>query len=433
MEQLSATGTPGPASAITHQVADLRRLIDQLQGGTAEAAPAPADEAVQHLETAYEELRVAEEEVRVQQEQITEMLGHREQLHQEHERMLAALPVPVLQTDLEGIVRMVGGAAPALLQARVEQLVGKPLTTLFAPADRPAVRRALTALREGGQDVRSSVVLTDGHTSVELSGARVVGDDRRITWMLTTVHADGRDPGEPHPDLPAALVTLVTLPAQTTGLQALLSEAAHLCRRGFGGRGAVSISTGSPLGPDASAATSQLAQTVDGVQLVAGGGPSAQAFGDVQTTWTARVDDDPRWPELRGQVPEGVVGVLAAPLRTGTVAHGVLAVYLPAPPRVPQDVEAVELLAATTTAVLREVGLRADLRALSDQMARALTSRAVIDQAKGIIMGDRGWDADRAFAHLVSLSSANGLKVRDVAQALVDQLAHDDESDRPSR
>ena len=58
-------------------------------------------------------------------------------------------------------------------------------------------------------------------------------------------------------------------------------------------------------------------------------------------------------------------------------------------------------------------------------MERAIASRAVIDQAKGIIMADKGWDADRAFAHLVSLSSANGLKVRDVAKVVVERLSDD--------
>lgn len=67
------------------------------------------------------------------------------------------------------------------------------------------------------------------------------------------------------------------------------------------------------------------------------------------------------------------------------------------------------------------------LRALSDsvreveQLRRALTSRATIDQAKGILMARRRIDADEAFRALVVMSNQTNVPLADVAKALVYQ------------
>jgi AmiR/NasT family two-component response regulator len=52
-------------------------------------------------------------------------------------------------------------------------------------------------------------------------------------------------------------------------------------------------------------------------------------------------------------------------------------------------------------------------------MYAAMESRAVIEQAKGIIMGERRCTADDAFALLTKVSQDSNRKVRDVAAALV--------------
>jgi len=51
-----------------------------------------------------------------------------------------------------------------------------------------------------------------------------------------------------------------------------------------------------------------------------------------------------------------------------------------------------------------------------------MESRAVIEQAKGIIMGDRRCGADEAFAILTKISQDSNRKLRDVAAALVAQV-----------
>ena len=55
-------------------------------------------------------------------------------------------------------------------------------------------------------------------------------------------------------------------------------------------------------------------------------------------------------------------------------------------------------------------------------LGEALTSRAVIDMAKGIVMGERKCGPDAAFAHLRRISQTEHRKLRDVAQDLIDQV-----------
>jgi AmiR/NasT family two-component response regulator len=52
-----------------------------------------------------------------------------------------------------------------------------------------------------------------------------------------------------------------------------------------------------------------------------------------------------------------------------------------------------------------------------------LTSRAVIDQAKGILMGQHRVGADEAFDILRTTSQRENRKLRDLAQELVDRAS----------
>ncbi len=61
----------------------------------------------------------------------------------------------------------------------------------------------------------------------------------------------------------------------------------------------------------------------------------------------------------------------------------------------------------------------AELRAEITQLQGALLTRAVIDQAKGLLMGVHGCDSEDAFAVLSRVSQHHNVKLRVVAAALV--------------
>ena len=64
------------------------------------------------------------------------------------------------------------------------------------------------------------------------------------------------------------------------------------------------------------------------------------------------------------------------------------------------------------------------LRDMVTNLRQALSSRSVIDQAKGILMARHGYDADEAFAALSELSQQENVKVRDLAVLLTEQAQH---------
>jgi GAF domain-containing protein len=58
---------------------------------------------------------------------------------------------------------------------------------------------------------------------------------------------------------------------------------------------------------------------------------------------------------------------------------------------------------------------------LARDMAEAMRSRAVIEQAKGMLMSDKRISADEAFEQLTRLSQHANIKLRDVAQRMVNE------------
>ncbi|MFM9448403.1 ANTAR domain-containing protein [Streptomyces acidiscabies] len=60
-----------------------------------------------------------------------------------------------------------------------------------------------------------------------------------------------------------------------------------------------------------------------------------------------------------------------------------------------------------------------ELRARNDQLSQALVSRAVIDQARGMVMALAPCSSERAWDLLVEVSQRCNVKLRDVAAALV--------------
>ncbi|MCD9875407.1 ANTAR domain-containing protein [Streptomyces guryensis] len=60
-----------------------------------------------------------------------------------------------------------------------------------------------------------------------------------------------------------------------------------------------------------------------------------------------------------------------------------------------------------------------ELRAGNEQLGRALVSRAVIDQARGMVMALAACSSERAWDLLVDVSQRCNVKLRDVAAALV--------------
>jgi AmiR/NasT family two-component response regulator len=77
------------------------------------------------------------------------------------------------------------------------------------------------------------------------------------------------------------------------------------------------------------------------------------------------------------------------------------------------------LLAAHATLALQAAQAFFASKDLAVRMQEAMGSRAVIEQAKGVLMRELACDADTAFQHLVERSQRSNTKLRDVAAQVV--------------
>ncbi|MFC8194118.1 ANTAR domain-containing protein [Streptomyces sp. NPDC060006] len=77
------------------------------------------------------------------------------------------------------------------------------------------------------------------------------------------------------------------------------------------------------------------------------------------------------------------------------------------------------MTAGTSTGDAALVAEILELRAKNEQLSQALASRAVIDQARGMVMVLAPCSSERAWSLLVDVSQHCNVKLRDVAAALV--------------
>ena len=123
---------------------------------------------------------------------------------------------------------------------------------------------------------------------------------------------------------------------------------------------------------------------------------------------------DSRWPHFGGRVARmGVHSALSLPLVVGDQVIGAINSY--AYSRDAFGEHAVQLgsqFAGPAAVSVYNAQLLADAQERTKQLQRALGSRAVIDQAIGIIRSRSGGSAEEAFDRLARLSQAENVKLR---------------------
>jgi hypothetical protein len=87
----------------------------------------------------------------------------------------------------------------------------------------------------------------------------------------------------------------------------------------------------------------------------------------------------------------------------------------------PDAVRIGELFARPAAVSVHNAQVLAESQRLAAQLAEALTSRAVIDQALGIVMSRTGASAEEAFDRLRVMSQSRHVKVAEVSRVLVEE------------
>lgn len=214
-----------------------------------------------------------------------------------------------------------------------------------------------------------------------------------------------------------ALARMAALPSEEPDSRRLLARLATLVRDAVPAADWVSIGVGSPLDPVRLGTDGPTAADFDGRQVRAGQGPAPDAHAGGTAVDTADVTVDPRWPGLGRPAGESPVrSVLALPVRESTELTGVLCLYAAAPRAFDAGSRHLaDLVASAVSAALCGAAERRALRELAGHLEQALTSRATIDQAKGMLMARFGGGADDAFARLVGLSNRLNVRLRHLA------------------
>jgi GAF domain-containing protein len=157
-------------------------------------------------------------------------------------------------------------------------------------------------------------------------------------------------------------------------------------------------------------------------------GPCITAFEDKELIRAEDLTQEERWPSFsKHAVIRGIGAVLASPIPYNQDAVGVVAVV--SEDRRPWSAEAeLALLAFTDLAALliASMLMGEQQTELAAQLQAALNSRAIIEQAKGVLIGRQGLTAHAAYAQLRARARAERRKLAIVSAEVVRDAIRDD-------
>jgi GAF domain-containing protein len=167
--------------------------------------------------------------------------------------------------------------------------------------------------------------------------------------------------------------------------------------------------------------TDPIVEAIDMLQRDSGEGPCLDAIAQRVMVYGEDMNSDTRWPNLGPEAArQGIRSVLALPLTTNGT-DGALNLYA----RYPAAFGVVDRAKGVILSSLASVALTAaysfeDEERRIENLHSALSSREVIGQAQGILMERERIAADQAFDVLRRASQYLNIKLREVAQTLVD-------------
>lgn len=164
------------------------------------------------------------------------------------------------------------------------------------------------------------------------------------------------------------------------------------------------------------APSGELPAIVDGIQDETGEGPCLDAVFEQQTVRVPDMANEQRWPHFAERAREaGAAAMLAFQLYVDGDNLGALNLYARSSNAFDDESEHVGLLFASHAAIAYAAAYR------QQGLQRALETRDVIGQAKGILMERYKVTGPVAFDLLIRVSSHTNAKLRDVAEHLIEQ------------
>jgi GAF domain-containing protein len=202
----------------------------------------------------------------------------------------------------------------------------------------------------------------------------------------------------------------------------LLERIAQLAKRVVRGADEVSITLAGKDKAVTVVSTGQLAVDLDERQYEQDSGPCLDAAQSGSMAFIPNMSAETRWPQFTTAATErGVHSSLSTPIPLQQYSNAAINMYATTIAAfTDEDLELAQSFAGYAGVALANMHLYQSTRGLAEQLQSAMESRAVIEQAKGMLMAQNACDANGAFDLLVRLSQQSNRKLRDVAQAVVD-------------
>ncbi|WP_138760254.1 GAF and ANTAR domain-containing protein [Modestobacter altitudinis] len=218
-----------------------------------------------------------------------------------------------------------------------------------------------------------------------------------------------------------ALERLGTITLREHSMESVLQTVVELAKTVLPGNPECSVSLLVNDKASTAVSTGQLATDLDESQYARGYGPCLHAAATSEVTEISDARTDPRWPDYaRSAWERGSGSSLSVPLPIAEGIAGALNTYAREPHAFDEDARAAAKRFAPYAAVaVSNMHAYRSAREMADNLQVALESRAVIDQAKGILMERYKLTADQAFQALAAVSMRTNRKARAVAEELV--------------
>jgi len=223
-------------------------------------------------------------------------------------------------------------------------------------------------------------------------------------------------------DLVRELTSLTGIVLAQEDLASTLDEITRLSARLVPGAEAASITTLQDGRPVAVAFSDEWSKTLDELQFAEREGPCLDATRIGNVFRVRDLTKETRWPAYVERAAQlGARSVVSLPLRAEGANFGAMNMYAREPDAFTGEAVALgEILAGQAGQASQVAAAFFRHRDLAEQLREAMRSRSVIDQAIGVLMAQRKVTPDDGFALLREASQHLNVKLRLIAQEVVE-------------
>jgi len=220
----------------------------------------------------------------------------------------------------------------------------------------------------------------------------------------------------------AAFEELARITLSDHSLESVMQKVAALAKVTISGASEVSVTFVEDEGARTVASTGELAVALDERQYERGHGPCLDSIAGREPMRIDSMREELRWPDWTPRArAHGAGSSLSMPVPVQREVAAAVNIYSTAEHAFDDaSVELASTFAAYAGVALANMHLYEAQGRVAEQLQQAMQSRAVIEQAKGILMAQKHCTAQEAFDLLVGASQRSNRKLRDVAQSLVD-------------